>query len=254
MAVVPGICGSCAGDAGGCGCVLEEGDNITITGTGSVDDPFVISAVVAAACYAPAMTRAAALALRTAGTLVVGCPVLITDGPTIGTTGNTSTTSVLLWPVSATEFGMDAVVNTTFDNNGWAGLYDIDLSGGTIVALRDNLGNELADATGANILNQFPWGFAAVRNNRIKADGAALSGWGQAATAGATLSGNEIVGGSSATISVGGALTLSRLASGASLTTGAFTQTAVVIDGQFTKTATAANTNALVNKSFDDLI
>lgn len=43
MSLIPGTCLSCSG-SGGCECHLTEGDNVTITGTGAVDDPFIISA------------------------------------------------------------------------------------------------------------------------------------------------------------------------------------------------------------------
>lgn len=55
-------------------------------------------------------------------------------------------------------------------------------------------------------------------------------------------------------VTAGGSISSSRVSCGATLNTGAFAQTSVIVDGAFTKTATAANTNTLTNKSFDDLV
>lgn len=55
-------------------------------------------------------------------------------------------------------------------------------------------------------------------------------------------------------VNAGGAISYVRVAVEATLNTGAFTHDHVIVDGLFTKTATAANTNTLTNKSFDDLI
>lgn len=129
--------------------------------------------------YAPDMTRAAALALRTAGTLNPNCVVRITDGPTIGTAGNTSPTTIELNPVSPTDLGMTARVTTTFDNTAWSGLYDIDLGTGTITMLRDGFGNTAkdVDSGGATVQTQFPWhlGSSTFRDNYV--EDATLTGW-----------------------------------------------------------------------------
>lgn len=110
--------------------------------------------------YAPRMTRAQALALRTAGTLKENCVVVITDGPTIGTAGNTSVTEIELNPVSPTELGLTARVHTTFDDSAWAGLYDIDLGvAGSITELTDSSGNKAKDidADSPTVHTQMPW-------------------------------------------------------------------------------------------------
>lgn len=117
--------------------------------------------------YAPRMTRAAALALRTAGALDVRCAVVITDGPAIGPSA--TVTEIELNPVSATAFGQTARVFTSYDNDAWPGVYDIDLGTGTLTELRDRLGNVAkdVDAGGATVA-AFPWGNASWRDNYVE--------------------------------------------------------------------------------------
>lgn len=130
--------------------------------------------------YVPQMTRAQALARRTAGTLNPNCVVVITDGPTIGTVGNTSPTQIELNPVSGTELGTTARVHTTFAPSAWQGVYDIDLgTAGTITELRDDFGNTAKDVDGdaATVHTQWPWhlGSATFRDNY--AEDATLTGF-----------------------------------------------------------------------------
>jgi hypothetical protein len=106
--------------------------------------------------------------------------VRITDGPTVGTAGNTSPTTIELNPVSATDLGMSARVTTVFDDSAWTGRYDIDLgAAGSIIELRDNWGNVVTDpdADAPTVHSQFPWHKAgtAVRDNVV--EDAALTGW-----------------------------------------------------------------------------
>lgn len=188
------------GSSSVCGCRIVAGENVTVTGSGSVGNPFIISST-GDDCYTPRMTRAQALALRTSSLLVVGCPVVITDGPTIGVAGHTSSTEIELQPVSATEIGLGALVNTTFDNSAWTGLYDIDVGSGSIVQLEDNDGNIVSDpGDGGLVHTQFPWGFpGVVQSNRVLAalstETITLTGWGAAATAGTLIRNNDILGG-----------------------------------------------------------
>lgn len=145
-------------------------------------------------CPGP-MTRAAVLALRTAGTLMAGCHYVITDGPTIGTTGNTSATQVQLTALSGTELSLEAKVHTTFDNTAWDGLYDIDLgTAGSIIRLTGPFNNVVSDpdADSPTVHTQFPWHAAGnnLRDNVV--NDATLPGWGPAINAGGTITDNEI--------------------------------------------------------------
>lgn len=149
----------------------------------------------AAPCYTVRMTRAAALALRTAAGLVENCTVVVTDGPVIGTAGNTSATEVELRPVSPTEFSMNATVNTLFGTsaNAWTCVYDIDLgTAGTLLEIRDNQGNVVRStaADAPTVQTQFPWHLTVsgqVQNNYVEQS--TLTGWGAITT---TVRGNQI--------------------------------------------------------------
>lgn len=148
-------------------------------------------------CYGP-MTYVQALALRAASGLRVGCPVIITDGPVIGVAGNTSVCRVELQPVSATEWGVEAKIDTTFASSGgeaWFGLYNVDRgTKGAIYELRDLWGNVVkdADTDAPTVHTQFPWhlGSATVRDNTIQ--DCTLTGFTVPLTAGVTFSNNNI--------------------------------------------------------------
>ncbi len=130
--------------------------------------------------YAPRMTRAAALALRAAGSLNPNCVIVLTDGPVIGTAGNTSVTEIELNPVSATELGMAARVHTTFDNSAWIGTYDIDLgSVGSITRLTDAWNNTAqdSDADAPTVHTQVPWHAGGTRFRDNFFDDSVLPGW-----------------------------------------------------------------------------
>ena len=128
--------------------------------------------ITGSACpYNPRMTRVEALALRAAGLLQENCVVVITDGPVIGTAGNTSATEIELQPTSPTSFGLSALVHTTFDNSAWDGQYDIDLgAAGTILALTDNRNNRVVDtdANGSTVHTQWPWHLTQPRDNYVQ--------------------------------------------------------------------------------------
>lgn len=144
--------------------------------------------------YAPQMTRAQALARRTAGTLDPNCVVVITDGPVIGTAGNTSPTQIELNPVSSTDLGMAARVHQLFHPaSAWTGIYDVDLgAAGSIKRLTDHWNNTAQDANADSptVQTQVPWhkGSATFRDNFF--DESTLTGWD---AAGGTLSDNKIV-------------------------------------------------------------
>lgn len=139
-----------------------------------------VPATVPECPYAPRMTRADALALRAAGGLRENCVVVITDGPVIGTAGNTSPTEIELNPTGPSELGLTARVHTTFAASAWPGTFDIDLgAAGSITQLTDDWGNTAkdVDADSPTVHGQFPWhlGGAVLRDNYV--EDATLPGW-----------------------------------------------------------------------------
>jgi hypothetical protein len=141
------------------------------------------------------MTRADLLALRAAFGLRTGCHYIITDGPVIGTAGNTSPTQIELHAVSSIELGQEAKVHTEFDDTAWTGFYDIDLgTAGSLVYLVDPWNNRVSDpdADSPTVHTQFPWhaGGNNLRDNQI--NDAGLTAWGAAINAGGSIVDNEI--------------------------------------------------------------
>lgn len=140
-----------------------------------------VPAAVPECPYAPRMTRAAALALRAAAGLRENCVVVITDGPVIGTAGNTSPTEIELNPTGPSELGLTARVHTTFAASAWAGIYDIDLgTAGSITELTDDFGNTAKDqdADAPTVHTQFPWHLGSLTLLRDNyAEDSVLTGW-----------------------------------------------------------------------------
>lgn len=141
------------------------------------------------------MTRAQALARRAAGTLDPNCVVVITDGPVIGTPGNTSPTEIQLQPVTSTDLGRAALVHTTFDNVAFIGNYDIDAgAAGSLNELTDHWNNRITDedVNAPTVHTQFPYHLSSttLRDNVI--NDCSLPGWAAAVAAGATITDNTL--------------------------------------------------------------
>jgi hypothetical protein len=186
--------------------------------------------------YAPRMTRAAALALRAGGGLLENCVVVITDGPVIGTAGNTSPTEIELNPTSPTELGLTARVHTTFAASAWAGTYDIDLgTAGSITELTDDFGNTVkdVDADSPTVHGQFPWhlGSATLRDNYI--EDSTLPGWDVQA---GSITDNRIV-----------ASTINLTAKTAGNMTGSTFATTTVVTGQLFTASLSTFTGSTLN-------
>lgn len=118
--------------------------------------------VAAAACPAP-MTRAALLALRAANALRAECPYIITDHVQNRLVAGTTIT---LHAVSANELSEQVEVNTTYDNEAWAGIYDLDRA--LVLELTDNRGNVAKGINGTEVAN-FDWGNTAYTGCRVEA-------------------------------------------------------------------------------------
>lgn len=182
--------------------------------------------------YAARMTRAAALALRTAGTLNENCHVVITDGPSIGTAGNQSVTEIELHPTSPTAFSLEAKVKTTFDDTAWEALFDIDLgAAGSIIQLADNQGNVVKDiaANSPTVHGQFPWHLIGIYTN-MKITSSTLTGW---ATAVGGMNDTEI---RSSTVNLTGK-------------TGGAINSSLIVDSTFISGSTSVTATALKMES-----
>lgn len=145
--------------------------------------------------YGPYMTRAEALALRAASALNPNCVVVITDGPVIGTPGNTSPTQIELNPVAPDDLGRDARVHTTFDNTAFSGLYNVDDgAAGSINSLTDHWNNRISDedTDAPTVHTQFPYHLSGtnLRDNEI--NDSTLTGWDTALAAGGRANDNMI--------------------------------------------------------------
>jgi hypothetical protein len=142
--------------------------------------------------YEPEMTRAAALALRAAGQLDPNCVVVITDGPVIGTPGNTSPTMIELNPVTPTDLGRLARIHTNFDNVAYIGNYNIDAGvAGSINELIDHWNNRISDEDddAPTVHTQFPYHLSGVNQRDNVVNDCVLIGWD---TAGGTRNDNDI--------------------------------------------------------------
>lgn len=92
------------------------------------------------------------ITLRNAGGLVQGCHYILTDhvqGRLV------AGTTITLHADSPTEFSENVSVNTTYDNEGWRGIYDIDRN--LVLELTDNRGNIARGFNGLEVAN-FDWG------------------------------------------------------------------------------------------------
>lgn len=112
-------------------------------------------------CPAP-MTRAALLALRAANALRTECPYIITDHVQNRLVAGTTIT---MRAVAAGELSEQVEVNTTYDNEAWAGIYDLDR--GLVLELTDNRGNVAKGINGVEVAN-FDWGNTAYTGCRVE--------------------------------------------------------------------------------------
>lgn len=109
-------------------------------------------------CPAP-MTRASLIALRDAGDLSKDCDYVITDhvqGRLV------AGTTIHLQAVNANTLAENVSVKTTYDNEAWHGLYNIDT--GIVFYLADNFGNTVR---GTQDVTAFDWGNPNYQRNTI---------------------------------------------------------------------------------------
>lgn len=97
-------------------------------------------------------TRANLIALRNANGLDIGCTYILTDyvnGRLV------AGTTITLRADAVNEFSENVSVNTTYDDEGWRGIYDIDRN--LVLELTDNRGNIARGFSGLEVAN-FDWG------------------------------------------------------------------------------------------------
>lgn len=193
-------CG-CRGGSSNCSCLIIAGDNATVTGSGSSSDPYVVAAAGGGGGggFYFVMTDAEFFDAVAASALIPGSFILYTEGPTIGTVGNTSATRILVQAITTSTVTTDVTVYQDFDAGGWRGVYDI--VGDTGIGfseLRDHRNNVVIDVINSNlVLTQFPWGYDTVYGNRVTQDHMtgtvlAITGWGDAAAAGTVIADNTV--------------------------------------------------------------
>lgn len=97
-------------------------------------------------------TRTNLINLRNTNGLIVGCHYVLTDhvqGRLV------AGTTITLHADSPNEFSENVSVNTTYDNEGWGGIYDIDRA--LVLELTDNRNNICRGINGTEVTN-FDWG------------------------------------------------------------------------------------------------
>ena len=146
--------------------VIEFGPGLVVTGNyfgsyrGARTEVTTIDAAGGSTCPMP-MTRTALIALRNASGLTKDCDYVVTDhvqGRLV------AGTQIHLQAVSANELSENVSVNTTYDNEAWAGIYDLDR--GLVLELHDNRNNVARGANGTEVSN-FDWGNANITNTTV---------------------------------------------------------------------------------------
>lgn len=146
--------------------VIEFGPGLVVTGNyfgsyrGARTEVTTIDAAGGSTCPMP-MTRTALIALRNASGLTKDCDYVVTDhvqGRLV------AGTQIHLQAVSANKLSENVSVNTTYDNEAWAGIYDLDR--GLVLELHDNRNNVARGANGTEVSN-FDWGNANITNTTV---------------------------------------------------------------------------------------
>lgn len=113
------------------------------------------------------VTRAQLIALRNAGQLRQSQHYLITDhvqGQLV------AGTTILVHATADNEISENVTVNTTYDNEGWRGIYDADRA--LVLELQDNR-NNIARGVNGNEVSNFDWGNTSYSN--VVVDNATLT-------------------------------------------------------------------------------
>lgn len=152
-----------------CSCALQGGTNVTVTGSGSSADPYIINSAESTPGSVVVTTTIAGLnTLATAGSLVVGNRYVVTDWTA---SPNLSGPNLLLLDAldAHTPSGFVQVKTPLGDIGPCDGEFIWNLSGvlNIMSRLRDTLGNDVNTIGGATI-GEFPWGNTSVLNNIVR--------------------------------------------------------------------------------------
>lgn len=140
-------------------CFSQVGSTIGVS-VGSGGDPADSSCTVFT-------TRANLIALRGSSQLELGCHYIVTDhvqGQLV------AGTQIHLHAIAINELNENVTVNTTYDNEGWTGIYDLDR--GLVLELQDNRNNIARGINGTEV-SQFDWGNTSYTN--VLVDNATLT-------------------------------------------------------------------------------
>lgn len=151
-----------------CSCALQGGSNVTVTGSGSSADPYIINSSQGATGALVVTTTIAGLnTLATAGSLVVGTKYVVTDWTA---SPNLAGPNILLVDALDTHTPSGAVqVRTPLGNAGPCdGEFLWNFSTLNLMTrLRDTLGNDV-NTVGGSTIGQFPWANTSVLDNTVR--------------------------------------------------------------------------------------
>lgn len=128
---------------------------------GGRTDDYKISALGSAFSCPTPMSRVNLIALRNSSLLVKDCDYVVIDhvqGRLV------AGTEIHMQAVSANKLSENVSVNTTYDNDAWAGIYDIDRA--LVTELKDNRNNIARGYSGNEVAN-FDWGNANITNTMV---------------------------------------------------------------------------------------
>lgn len=182
-----------------CSCALVAGSNVTISGTGTTSNPYVISASGGGGGGAVTTTVAGLNALATAGSLVVGTKYVVTDWVS-GSGSLPGPNIIVVDALNAHTPSPFVQVRTPLGDAGPCDgrfLWNYSGSINLMTFLRDTFNNEIYDV-GSGAIDSFVWGNSNWTGNLIAGDGAFGSAYAAnaaAATAGLQFSNNRFLPG-----------------------------------------------------------
>lgn len=176
------------GSSSTCACLVTAGDNVTVSGTGSASNPYVINSTGGS----PVVTTLAALgALQAGSALVPGQTYVVTDWTQPNLPGPNRMTFVAAAVNDLNDFVLiDTPLTLELGPN--RGIYNWAL--GQLIYVEDGLDNKI-EAVGSTAIADFPFGNVAWGGNTIIGSGPGLTGAIAAAAAGCGFAGNLVQGG-----------------------------------------------------------